>query len=501
MTNDTVLECKDVSESYKDILKDSNLVIRIIDEVHNEFYGEEDTIMALIVSINTRLVKDCKPESRNIVVSELSGAGKDRLVKALCEVMLEDEVTYFHRSKLTPEVFTYWHTNEEDWTWDGKVIHVEDPQPDLLDCQGFKTMASGEKSATVVDKQKAKDLKVEGKPNLIITSYEGCANIEGVRRYPFVHLNTSEELTKTVLRGISKKYSGELHFTKNKTLRESLRQLHPFKVIIPFAEELIEYFPNSLVVRTYYPRFLDYIASSTVLHQYQREIDDDGNLLATWDDYDLGRITFLKTVNDITMLPLNREQENLLDILKKSGKNMFVSDIHKQIAKGRDWIYRNLETLKRYDIVEQDTQYKEDANKSVACYRYNGNRLSGLSLPIRQPPTGRLYGCSGFLRNIDEKRESKGLSRLYDKYCYISNTTNNTIQPLEKQNRQPPDNHPTTTFDDVIKSFGGKRESDILTPTQRWVQKMLKKSSSGNITPEEKAKLQKFVKKVTRGNS
>ena len=451
----TILEdIKDVSgNSIEFILKDKNLVSRIVKEVHKEFCGEDETIIALIIIINTRLVKGCKPESRNIVISEMSGAGKDKLVKTICKVMLEPEISYFHRSKLTPEVFTYWHTKDDNWNWDGKVIHVEDPNPELLDCQGFKTMASGEKSATVVDKQIAKDLMVKGKPNLIITTYEGCANIEGVRRYPFIHLDTSDNLTKEVMKKALQDYSSGYRPIFNNELNKALTSLQSYDVVIPYANDLLEYMPSDIVMRTYIHRFLDYIASSTVLHQYQREINEDGKLIATAEDYGYARITFMKTVGNHTMLPLNREQENLLDILVKAGEPLFVSDIHKDIAKDKPWIYRNLEVLKRYGIVKQEDKFKEEANRVIASYEVVPRYYCGISLPS----TERFFQISTIFENTIEN--GSNIDICYNKKC------RNIEIPKENGNRntiEKPQKYQNDEMCDIVKKFGGKLEKDIV---------------------------------------
>jgi hypothetical protein len=324
--------------------------------------------MTLITSICTRLVVNCKPESKNIVVSDMSGAGKDRLVKSVSKVLLKEEETYFHRAKLTPEVFTYWHANDEDWNWDGKVIHMEDPTTELMNCQSIKTMASGEKKATVVDKQKVRDLDTKGKPNLIITTFTGCADVEGVRRYPFIHLDTSQELTKEVIRKALSQASGTSNPKPDTDLLYALQQLKAHRVRIPFAELLFSHIPANLVMRTYVYRLLDYIKASAVLHQYQRDISNDGELIATSQDYDLGRIAFLKTITNPAMLPLSRDQETLLEIIGSATEPVFVADIHKKIGRNRDWIYRNCEILKRYDLIYQTTRHKDDANKDVTAF-------------------------------------------------------------------------------------------------------------------------------------
>lgn len=383
------------SESY------SNIINKIIQEVHKNFCGEEETIISLLISINTRLVINSKCESRNIVLSEMSGAGKDALVKTLCAIILEPEKTYFHRSKLSPEIFTYWHVNDNKWTWDGKVIHIEDPTPELMNTQGFKTMASGEKSATVVKEQKAQELSSNGKPNFIITTFSGCVDIEGIRRYPFIHMDTSQELTRRVKEKIAHKYLGEIKMKEDNNLINYLRELKSYNVKIPYAKDLVDFFPNSLITRTYFSRFLDYISSSCVLHQADREVDKGGYLLATIDDYDVGRIAFLKTLsNDNSMVSLNREQEDLLKIISSSDKPLFASEIHSKIGRSRDWVYRNLEVLKRFGLIEQGLKWKEDANKEVTTYNYIPNMFS-LKLPLT---TGSL-GYSGCLGNEGEGKK------------------------------------------------------------------------------------------------
>ena len=424
------------SDSQIKILKDSNLMIKIIDEVHKYFSGEEDTIMAIVVSICTRLVNDCNPESRNLVLSEMTGAGKDRLVKTIANILLESEETYFQRSKLTPEAFTYWHALDKDWNWNGKLVHIEDPTTELMNCQTMKTIASGEKKGTVIDKQKAIDINIKGKPNLIITTFEGYAELELVRRYPFIHLDTSKELTKQVMSNIALKYKGELVVEPDSDLHNALSKgLVNQTVIIPFADELVDYFPDHLIMRTHFRRFLDYVSASACLFQYQREKDNAGRLIATWDDYELARITYLKTVSTDAQISLNPDQEALLRLIKKANKPVFVSEIHDELPKGKDWIYDNCELLKRHKLIKQGREFKEDANRDVITFQVDGC-LGSSDLAIRKVVW--LSGLSAELKKIDERRSDAGFNRLFNIYY---NNTNNTSQPLcrpeSTTNRKP----------------------------------------------------------------
>jgi hypothetical protein len=68
------------------------------------------------------------------------------------------------------------------------------------------------------------------------------------------------------------------------------RMLRPFRVRIPYAERLGKLFPQERVEAR---RAIEYVYSligaSALLHQRQREVDDDGFLIATEEDYRIAR--------------------------------------------------------------------------------------------------------------------------------------------------------------------------------------------------------------------
>jgi hypothetical protein len=431
------------NNQMESILKDDFLVQRILDETHKTVYGEDDTLMALIVIISTRLVNNANPTSMNIVLSDEAGSGKDVLTKAICNTMLTENENYIHLRKMTNEVPNYWHNEDEEWSWDGKVLHIEDATDDMLNCQALKLFASGESKGVYVDKGKAQSINIKGKPVLILTSFSSSADSkEQIRRFPFIHLDTSEDLTNKVMKETANIYSGKRKIEKDGLLTKALNQLDRVSVKIPFADELVKYFPRQVVSRTYFRRFLDYICGSCALHQKQREKDDDGNLLATMFDYDLGRIAFIKTVSNATMTPLNREQEDLLNILIANGKPMFVSDLIKEMPQNKMWIYRTLNYLKDNGLVKQSEKYNDNANRNIATFEYSV--VTGLSQGCNTsshgcniPPTDSSNGCNGcterlaseILKLIDDANNT----HKYNIY-YLLCTTVTTVTTSEKSN-------------------------------------------------------------------
>ena len=129
--------------------------------------GEKKTVMGLFVSCCSIYVKNIKLLPNCFITGESSG-GKSWVTKKVYDVFPEE--VKLHRTKLTPEVFTYWHNAKYDpkWTWDGKILYVEDPKNSLLNSDTFKIMMSEGAKSTVVINQMAVDIEIKGKPLILL---------------------------------------------------------------------------------------------------------------------------------------------------------------------------------------------------------------------------------------------------------------------------------------------------------------------------------------------
>jgi hypothetical protein len=100
----------------------------------------------------------------------------------------------------------------------------------------------------------------------------------------------------------------------NPLITDSLSKLKRVNVKIPFAEELVDFFPDDhIIMRTHFQRLLDYIKASAALHQYQRQVDGDGFVIATTEDYDNATIPLKTTTSNHFMIPLSKKQKMLLE--------------------------------------------------------------------------------------------------------------------------------------------------------------------------------------------
>jgi len=431
-------------------LKDPMLLANIVEEVQKEgVVGEEDTILCLILKVMLRHVKCADATSSNVVVSDKSGGGKDFIVTAVCNVLMP-ESDYYHRTGLTEKVFTYWNANKKEFSWNGKVIHLEDPCDDLIGSQGFKTMASGGARNTVVKDQKAVDLKVNGKPVLITTSYNTDIDIEGIRRWDTLRMDTSEILTALVMKNIMLKKAGLMDVNINKELREALKSILASKTVkVPYTYDILRVLPSTLAMRTICGKFVDYIKASAVLHQMQREHNKDGSINATWEDYEYARFVFAKMIGKHGV-PLNSSEEEFLKILVDANVPLSISEIAERFSRTKSWIYKNVnekDKMKSTGLIKELQEWDDRSNKDITKY-YTELVNTKIVIPPswfwkpvagktdkknkttgQKEKEGRKSGFVGFsqtVKELNQKRRKNGLKDMINSDSFIPNNNDKT---------------------------------------------------------------------------
>lgn len=297
----------------EDVLK--NPIPILLNEIHKKVEGEDKAIKTIINTKAMEFVINKDPTSANLMVNAQSGSGKDFVTKNTLAIFPSE--TTLKRTRISPATLTYWHNSvkEPNWTWNGKSLYLEDISEGILNCPVFKVMSSGGSHATIVVNQVATDFKINGKPTLIITTATSNPNYELLRRFPIVILDESRSQTKSIKMRQAKAAMDGKTLEYNPGITNTLRSLKRVKVKIPFADQLVGIVPDSnVIMRTSFSRFLDYIKGSAALHQKSREIDADGFVIATNDDYDFARESILAITTNVLMIPVPRNQEKVLEL-------------------------------------------------------------------------------------------------------------------------------------------------------------------------------------------
>jgi len=381
-------------------LKDPNLLINIIREVQKRgTVGNEKGILVLANKINMRRVKNVKPEGGNILVTDKTGGGKDKVTKDVIDVMVNPN-ELIHRTDLSDKVLNYWCSNKpDDYTFDGKIFYLEDPQENCLKGQAFRTLTSGHNEASTVQNQKILDLVISGKPIFIVTSYSTTINREGDRRWDGVRVDTTDETTRNVTNDVWDKFGGKkIETTPDKTLITALQHgLECYDVVFPYSSLTKSYTRKNLKERTKVKNFIDTLKSITVLHQHQRDKDEHDRLISTLFDYEVARIIY-ETLNQGEGITLNVKEKEMVDSLRKGPKT--TSELANNTSMSRDWFYKHQNNLVERGIV--NVIYIKDPNRNNQNVAYwNIGEIDGLS---KYPPVSEFINIiSSFeIRQRDE---------------------------------------------------------------------------------------------------
>lgn len=362
-------ETQSIPTEYLQELKNPNLLNNLIEEVQQSVVGEDKSIKCLIVGTAGKDVENYNTASYNSIVNARSGVGKDYTTGKVLDLWSPD--ICIRRTRISKTALTYWHNAkfEPDWTWDGKILVLQDISEEVLNSDVFKVMQSDGTCATIVINNMACDIKVNGKPVMITTTAKSSPNMELLRRNSICQLDESEDQTKAILLQQAKNAVQGKIKKSNPNLKEALKYLKRVKVSIPYAEAIVSQFPTkSLVMRTLFNRFIDYIKASASLHQYQRE-RKDGFIIATGEDYDITREVFEHLTKNGNMIPITRDQQDIMNKgFDKEGVWQSVESINSNLAISDKWLRIQLDQLVEMGMLEVTGMKVETSDKLVRHY-------------------------------------------------------------------------------------------------------------------------------------
>lgn len=361
------------SPEAQKLAQDANFFASVVCETDKKIKGELEARHTITLCGAGRLVENANLTSFNLLVNSSNpGAGKDYVVKNTLALLPKPQLVY--RSRISEKLFTYWHNkrNEPEWTWDGKVFYGEDISNNVLNSDVFKVMSSSGSHATIVINQEPVDIEIVGKPVMVITSATANPSKEIMRRYPILNLDEGIKQTESIMGSQAEAAEVGERSEYNPMITEALATLKRVKVRVPYASKLVKLFPKEhVIMRTHFDRFLDYIKASAAFHQHQREVDGKGFVIATGLDYDIARVAIVKTASNKHMIPLTKNLQRLLDIVKEFDIAASAADVENKVTfMSRKSIYTNLDKLADNDLLEKTSEYNEKAKKDVAVWRY-----------------------------------------------------------------------------------------------------------------------------------
>lgn len=349
------------------ILKDPNLFSYItIKELDKQIVGEYKSRKAIFLSLCSVWIENLDVPLNSLVSSD-SSAGKSFVCKKIIKLFPSEMVEY--RSKITPEAFTYWHRGENDWTWDGKICYLEDISQGILDAPTFKVMCSEGSTATIVIRQRAVNIRVEGKPVMLLTTARTNPSTEILNRFQIVSLDETEKQTENIVFQIAQDKTPEEYDPK---LIEVLSYLKREKIKIPFGEKIAlflkeNYSFNLLRLRRDFSRLMALIKASAALYQYQRGRDPEGYILANEQDYEIAKecINYIQTQ---TFRGLTHRLKKAFDCCLELGE-FTAKEIHSRFpfVNQKTW-YSYLDELSERKLLKNELRRVENVKQMVTYY-------------------------------------------------------------------------------------------------------------------------------------
>ncbi|EMR74900.1 hypothetical protein MBGDF03_00698 [Thermoplasmatales archaeon SCGC AB-540-F20] len=366
------------------ILKCPDLIPMMMDEIHGGVVREDDTILALIIINGTRFVIDSNPTSGNVAINAFTRSGKDYLLIQIYKKLVPVSRN-IHRSKISETAFTYWHHGDGDWTWEGKQLHLEDINDRLIESDVFKCMSSGSNVATITVNQQSVDFNVPGKPNISITAHDLNFKLEGISRFPVMNLDESNMQTRAIMeyQASTKNPKVPKHIPNQELLDAYQYCLEPVEVVIPFVDVIPKLLPSTGLFREYHLRFLDYICSSAAIHQHQRERDENGRITATFEDYLIARIAFMKMYKIDQMISTTRVDDKIIEFVKKHKSDGVTKKDMETVASNHYlYVARGPENLVDLGILNCSQDYSDKLGKyRNHYYPVEGEKIESIYLP------------------------------------------------------------------------------------------------------------------------
>ena len=302
------------------LLENPDLFNILIKEINKKVVGDEDSIKFDLIALCSIFVNNLE-QNPNLMLSSQSSSGKSYITKSVCKLFsLTGRIEMY--SKITSQALAYLHSEDKEFTWNNKLLYIEDAQRTLMNSETFKVFISEglEKTASVLN-NKSQVIRIKGKPTIFTTTANVDLIDEMSNRFIVINVDESFGQIKKVLEYQAKNHQKDKVLGYDKKIMASLKGLKNVNVVIPYASLISEQFCIDLQrVKRDFSRFLSLLQAYTALHQYQRE-KDEGNIISTIEDYEVVRKLYQKKVLDHeNFFGLSHREQKALNICREHLK-------------------------------------------------------------------------------------------------------------------------------------------------------------------------------------
>lgn len=363
-----------MSEKIKilDLLRDSTLLEGIVGVIQKTgIIGEEIPIKAEVLICCGKLVKNKATTSTNAHPEDESGAGKDYITEHVMKIVFHND--WIKYTNPSPKAISYGQRKEIDKNGNSKtadkqitensIVYIKDASEKALNDDDIKILLEEEEVDTPkVVNQITIHLEWK-KPIVIITTADTSTEHQLIRRLPTIPLNTSGTQTELINKYQLKK-DCEIGLVNNPGNNETIDiikscfyELKPVFVNLSKVKEFIEKNKpksNEVIMRSLFPRLLDFIKFSCALYQFQREKFGPMHYYADKQDvkigYEIFNYIYKQDFIDVSLLN-SRQRKIRENFIRHAGERFTVSEINswKMCTVKSQTTYEDLKCIMRVD--------------------------------------------------------------------------------------------------------------------------------------------------------
>lgn len=320
--------------------------------------GEEKTRLPMLVMASTYKMD----HPLHLLIQGATGSGKSHLLNTIAECFPPEDV--LSMTRVTSRSFYHYGDGELI----NKLVLIQDY--DGLDDEAqyaFREMqSSGRLSCSITRKDRFGNLKAEIKEveahfASMVATTKAEIYPDNMNRSVIIGIDESEDQTRRILQHQSRQTAGLVDRSAStqakELLRCILRQLKPKPVVNHYADQVM--LPmHAQAIRRLNNQFQSLVAQVTIMHQFQRETDGQGRLVATREDLTKAvelftECIYLKTdeLDPSTRQFFERLKAHVKAQTKGSTHHFTAREVRQALHLSKAQTFRHLDTLKSLEYV------------------------------------------------------------------------------------------------------------------------------------------------------
>lgn len=291
--------------------------------------GEENTIKLIYLALTSRVLD--RPIS--MAIKGTSSAGKSYILKTVLEFLPKS--AYFDISSMSDKALFYTEESfEHRFLIIGEAVGLSS---EFISYLLRILLSEGQIKHMTVEStdhgNQAKYLEKKGPTGFITTTTQIQLHPENETRLLSIEISDDRDQTKQIMLRTAKSAMGSEK--ERPSLDEFIdyqvwiEKLGNTNVVIPYAQVLAEGTkPSAVRLRRDFSMLLTIIKTIAILYQHQREVDANGYIVATIDDYTLAYELVSGKINEgaeSSVKPIIRETVDVVEMLLKSDNSSRVS--------------------------------------------------------------------------------------------------------------------------------------------------------------------------------